>query len=239
MSEEFEPRSPDRTGPLWASQSWLHADTLRSLAEVNDECLQLICEQARAGTNVLRSWCEAPAHCPSGAAAAPPAMLVELRPSWCGLDVGARRRAAHCPYLLVDAGFTETRRWTWVHERHIQDRDGAVPPAPFFTVPQTIAVMRLVMTYAWHLARSQNAAARLLLGMSARCAELIATCTLNQVTQLAESHPHWLQPRWPDRLPVWRELLFSASSGEPAALERIHMRGVQLLAAEVRSGGNM
>ena len=61
---------------------------------------------------------------------------------------------------------------------------------------QTRSMSRLVFTYAWHLARSQNAAARLLLGMSAHCARLIAVCTLRQIHDLAEAHPEWLQPRW-------------------------------------------
>jgi hypothetical protein len=218
MSEDFDSNASEAAAPLWATQSWLQERTLRTLAEVNDDCLQLVCEQARAGGR-----------------GAVPELLAELRQAWCELDVAARRRAAGCSYLLFDAGFTETRRWGSTSERSAQDRTAALAAGAFFTLPRTVEVTRLVMTYAWHLARSQSAATRLLLGMSPGCAELIGSCTLRQVTQLAETHPHWLRPRWPERVSVWRELLRCASGSDAAALERIHHRGVQLLAAEVRA----
>ena len=93
----------------------------------------------------------------------------------------------------------------------------------------------LVFTYAWHLSRSQNAAARLLLGMSAHCARLIAVCTLRQIHDLAENHPEWLQPRWPTRPAFWRELLTSANAGDSGGMDQARMRGLQLMAAEQRA----
>jgi hypothetical protein len=121
-----------------------------------------------------------------------------------------------------------------------------VPPAPqvgdagghrytcYFTVPAAAEVARLVFIYAWHLARSQAAAARLLLGMPASSAALIGQYTLRQIQTLAENHLDWLRPRWPARVQVWRELLLAAVSGEVAALERARLWGLTLLAAEVR-----
>ncbi len=216
MTQNLEPNVVDVIAPLWAPQSWLQEHTLHTLAELNDDCLQLLCEQARTGLPI-------------------PAPMAQLRQTLSALDERARRRAAECSYLLFDAGFNETLRWTINRERGGVGTMGAAPPVAFFSLPRTVEVMRHVLTYAWHLARSHSSAARLLLGMSPRCAELIGTCTLRQVTQLAESRPHWLRPRWAERLPIWRELLCCASAGEASALERIHHRGIQLLAAEVRS----
>jgi len=105
----------------------------------------------------------------------------------------------------------------------------------FFSAPRTIPVTRLVFTLGWHLARSDAAAARLLLGMSGQCAQLIAACTLRHIIQLAESESHWLEPRWPDRVTVWRELLSAALASDPAVLERARLRGLQLLAAQARA----
>ena len=216
MTQNFEPNAVGVIAPLWAPQSWLQEHTLHTLAELNDDCLQLLCEHARAGLPL-------------------PASLAGLRQTLCALDVSARWRAAECSYLLFDAGFSETRRWTSTREPVAETAASAAPSIAFFTLPRTVEVLRHVLTYAWHLARSHGSAARLLLGMSPRCADLIGTCTLRQVTQLAESRPHWLRPRWPERLGIWRELLCCAMAGEAAALERIHHRGIQLLAAEVRS----
>jgi hypothetical protein len=134
----------------------------------------------------------------------------------------------------VDAGFCDQQRWVWVSGYQVRDLDRAVSPA-FFTVPGVTAVTRQVLAYAWHLTRSQNAAARMLLGMSAHCVRLVAACTLRQVLELAEVHPEWLQPRWAARTLMWRDLLVSAIAGEPRAMERARLRGLQLMAAEARA----
>jgi hypothetical protein len=107
--------------------------------------------------------------------------------------------------------------------------------SPYFTLQQTRSVARVVFTYAWHLARSQNAAARLLLGMSAHVARLVAVCTIRQIHELAEGHPEWLHPRWANRPRFWRELLVSANTGDSNAMEQARMRGLQLMAAEQRA----
>ncbi len=192
---------------------WLRADTFDSLIELNELCLALLADQAavRAGPT-------------SG-------LLQELGELWRGLDGAARRRAAACPYLLLDAGFADPLRW----RTPPQVGDAAADRyACYFTVPAAAEVARLVFIYAWHLARTQAAAARLLLGMAPPSAMLIGHYTLRQVQALAESHLEWLRPRWPARVEVWRELLLAAASGEASALERARLRGLTLLAAEAR-----
>jgi hypothetical protein len=195
---------------------WLHAGALDSLLELNELCLALLAEQAAAR---------------GGAASA---LLQQLGELWRGLDAAARHRAAACPYLLLDAGFADPLRWQLPPARQVgdavADRYGC-----YFTVPAAAEVARLVFMYAWHLARSQAAAARLLLGMPAACATLIGRCTLGQIQALAETHPEWLRPRWPGRVQVWRELLQAATRGEALPLERARLRGLTLLAAEARA----
>lgn len=202
--------------PVAVVDSWLQGELLESLADVNEQCLQLLREQAVAS---------------GPERAAPP--LHALRELWLALDEAAVRRAATCPYLLLDAGFGDARRWAWGWSHRIHDGDRAAEP--FFTVPATCGVLRLVLTFAWHLTRSRRAAARLLLGMSVECAQQLGTCTLRQLWEVAERHPEWLQPRWPGRLHVWRELLLAAVADDPEALERSRVRGLQLLAGEARA----
>jgi hypothetical protein len=196
--------------------SWLHSDTLESLAELNELSLTLLAEQAAA----------------RGAAAG--VLLRLVAESWRVLDSAARRRAASCPYLLVDAGFADPLRWRAPPAPQVGD---VAQPAytAFFTVPAAAMLARLVFTYAWHLARTQGAAARLLLGMPPPSVALIRHYTLCQIQALAESHLEWLRPRWPARVQVWRELLQAAAAGEPAPLERARLRGLTLLAAEARA----
>ena len=194
--------------------SWLGAATLDSLAELNELGFTLLAEQAALP------------------AAQPGALLQEFGATWRALDAPARRRAAACPYLLLDVGFGARERWREPAQVGDPARGGG---SAFFTVPGTIEALRLALTLGWHLARTQRAAARLLLGMPPECAALIAALTLRQVHALAERHPQWLRPRWPARPELWRDLLKTAASGEARALERSRLYGLSLLAAEARA----
>jgi hypothetical protein len=210
---EREGSSPDDGASLAAG--WLRAGVLDSLLELNELCLTLLAEQAAVR---------------SGPASA---LLQQLGELWRALDGAARHRAAACPYLLLDAGFADPLRWQVPRAPQVGD-GGTERYTCYFTVPAAAEVARLVFIYAWHLARSQAAAARLLLGMTGLSAALISQHTLRQMQALAESHPEWLRPRWPARVQVWRELLLAASCGESPALERARLRGLTLLAAEAR-----
>ena len=200
----------------WEAHAWLRAETLAALAELNEQCLDMLAMQ----------------YCASAVGHAP-GLVREIGPLLRIMDMDARHRAAACPYLLFDAGFADQQRWSWVSGNYVRDMEPEVPP--FFTLQQTRSMARLVFTYAWHLARSQNAAARLLLGMTAHCARLIAVCTLRQIHDLAEMHPEWLLPRWSSRPKFWRELLLSATTGDATAMEQARLRGLQIMAAQTRA----
>ncbi|HXZ59293.1 MAG TPA: hypothetical protein VEG26_03870 [Steroidobacteraceae bacterium] len=199
--------------------SWLRADALESLAELNELGLALLAEQA--------------ASC--GTQAAP--LLREVGALWRVLDAPARRRAATCPYLLLDAGFGDPERWRYAPAALVADSARAAGGGAFFSVPGTVEVARLLFTYAWHLARAHGAAARVLLGMPPGCAALIGERTLRQIHLLAERHPEWLRPRWPAHPQLWRALLLAARSGEARALECVRLHGLTMLAAEARLSG--
>jgi hypothetical protein len=216
MGSDAEGDPNDRAEAVWTTRSWLPVETLAALAAINEQCLTLMCEQAAALApgEGHRLW-------------------GELHSLWCGLDAAARGRAAECPCLLIDCGFLDAARWGSAHVSEVHDQERTV--AGFFTVAHTSEVARVVLAYAWHLVRSQPAAARLLLGVSAHCAQRIAACPLPRMMELAQIRAHWLQPRWADRPQVWRRLLLAASSSDPAALEEIRLRALPLLAADVRA----
>jgi hypothetical protein len=194
----------------------LRSEVFDSLLELNGQCLELLAEQALAQASQGNL------------------LLRQVGEIWRTLDPAARRRAAACPYLLVDAGFSDPCRWRWIEGEHVSEAKRVSNPA-FFTVPRASAVARQIFMYAWHLARSKNAAAQLLLGMPTHCTQLVGACTLPQIHELAERHPEWMRPRWPTRVKVWRALLLAAASGEVVALENARMHGLQLLAAECRT----
>jgi hypothetical protein len=196
--------------------TWLRSESFNTVAELNGQCLELLAEQALAQpaqSNVL---------------------LRQVADIWRTLDQDARRRAAACPYLLLDAGFSDPSRWRWLQGQQVNEAVPA-PYTSFFTVPRASAVARQVFMYAWHLASTKDTCAQLFLGMSTHCSHLIGACTLSQIHELPERYPEWIRPRWPNRVKVWRELLLAAASGEVIALENARMHGLQLLAAECRS----
>jgi hypothetical protein len=194
----------------------MRSEAFDSLVELNGQCLELLADQAQAPPTPGNLF------------------LRQVGDIWRTLDTAARQRAASCPYLLVDAGFSDPGRWQWLQGQHVE-QEAPAPYASFFTVPRASAVARQVFMYAWHLAQSKNTSAQLLLGMPMHCTQLISSCTLPQIHELAERHPEWLRPRWPTKVKVWRELLLAAASGEVIALENARMHGLQLLAAEFRA----
>ena len=216
MIREAGMNSAAATGALWEPKSWLGAATLESVAEVNEQVLVLLRAQCLVG-------------------AAQPPLLRDVSGLLLSLDAHALRRAAASAVVLVDAGLGDDGLWSDAIIGAVNDRP---PPAKaaFFTVEGAVAVMRLVMTHAGHLSRSEPAAAQLLLGLSAANLAVIGGCTLSRLTRLAESHSQWLRPRWENRPGIWGDLLRTAGEGETGALERMRVRGLQLLAADARRG---
>jgi hypothetical protein len=72
--------------------------------------------------------------------------------------------------------------------------------------------------------------------MSVANLAVIGGCTLSRLIRLAETRSEWLRPRWESRPKVWCDLLRAAGAGESGALERMRIRGLQLLAADARQG---
>jgi len=196
-------------------QPWPCAETLQALAELNEQCLELLAEQAMLQVSQ-------------------PPMFRDLAGLWSQLDVNSRRRAAGCPFLLLDAGFADPYRWRWVGGNPVGDREPA-PYASFFTGLNATKVAHQVFTNAWYIVRTQPIGAPLYLGMPAHCASLLRACSMRQVTELANQHAGWLRPRWAGRVKIWRELLVAAISGEGLSLEMARLHGVQLLAMELRA----
>jgi hypothetical protein len=190
------------------------ADLLVPVAEINLLLLEILCTAAQGKEDKERT---------------PPRLVSGLRGLWLGLDGAAQLRLARCPYLLLDAGFAAPECWDGIaFESGVMD-GGA--QRGYFASPAGVALVRRALVFAWHLARSNRLTARVLLGMSAECADRIAGSALKDLEARAELCPAWIVPRWELRPTVWRQLIQAAIDGRQAALWQVQLRGVQLLAA--------
>jgi len=213
--------SPPLTSPMPLVGRWDSA-LLSPVAEINQQMLALLsaCAGAQQG---------------GGASAAParplPRLVAGLRELWCRLDLQAQRRLALCPYLLLDGGFSAPERWERVSPGGLGVMDGS-GAGSYFCSHAGVALLRRTFVLAWHLARSNALAARILLGMSPDCVERIAACPLSQLEALAELGPVWVVPRWELQPQVWRQMLQAALADRAAVLRPVQLRGLQLLASD-------
>src|SRR5689334_2124389 len=138
-------------------ETWLRSQVLPSLVDLNAQFIDLLILQALAR--------DVPTDHP---------LPRELLPLLLDLDPVARRRAAACPYLLMDAGFADPQRWLWAHGYAVRDAEPVLPAATQ-GIPQGIALSRHVFAFAWHLARIHRRTAFMLLGMSGTTANILSS----------------------------------------------------------------
>lgn len=155
-----------------------------------------------------------------------------LQWQWRALGEGARLRLARCPFLLVDAGFTRPELWGTLPHVGVHE---ALPVSTLLGQrgPLATPLLRRVLLFAWHLARANRLAARIALGMSAPCADLVAACRFADLESLAERRPAWIRPRWDNRPEIWQAWLAAAAQESPRGLESLQLWGLQMLAAGV------
>ena len=199
------------TAPQSAGPPGLLGGAMDLLAEINGQCLDLLCTLAEAGH----------AAAPVGA---------DMAPYWQRLTAEPRRRLAAAPYLLADAGFSDEARWRSLQVGGVHDQQRKLPVS-VFGIQNAAAFSRRVLVFGWHLARSQPSAARLALGMTPACLSLIAALRLQDIDRIGELHPGWVRPRWESRPEIWRHMVHAALQGNAAALQQSNLRGIQLLGA--------
>jgi hypothetical protein len=195
----------------WAAGDWLAGGVLDPLVEINGQCIDLLCGMAERD----------PAALP---------ILGELAPLWRALSEEGRRRLADCPYLLVDAGFSDEARWQRLQQRVVNDQPRELRSG-CFAGERAVGFSRRVLVYGWHLARAHRSVARIVLGMSPSCLDRIATLSLRELEGVCEQHPGWVRPRWESQPLVWRQMLTAAVSADDSAMQQVSLRGIQLLAA--------
>jgi len=186
-----------------------HADTgsvLAPLAEINAQCVELLCAMAHRPTVLL------------------PPLLAGSLPAWRSLTPVGCQRLAGVPWLLVDAGFCSDR-----------SPASALVTAPMSGTPffgaEARDFFRRVLMFSWHLAGTRPQLARIALGIPPMAAQTLSRLRLADLDALAERHPGALRPRWENSPGLWRLLLAAAQEEDCSCVAEASLQGIQLLAA--------
>jgi hypothetical protein len=157
--------------------------------------------------------------------------------AWAALDAAARRRVAAQPFLLFSLGLEQGARW-----RALADEVTAAHATRRIAEsrPRTVSVVyaRLLLQYAWHLARTAPLTAGLVAGMSPGAAAVMRDCRVEQLDPMAERAAAWLRPRWANAPALWDDLLLAAHPDASGSLARtVALRAVQRAGAALGARG--
>jgi len=133
------------------------------------------------------------------------------------LTQAQRREVAACPYSLF--------RLNLPLDRTAEPSLGS--PLALFQRRHVCAVSALL--FAWHLARSGQPAARILLGLSVTACEYLRSLTASRLPAIA-TRESLLITRFAQRRQFWSELIQSVRAGYARRLEVTQLAGVQWLA---------
>jgi len=210
----MEAQATRSTARQWQAGKWLSDGSLDAVADVNAQCIAFLADMAASDAR----------HCP--------ALFAGQSAFWCNLPARARQRLAAAPWLLVDGGFNDLARWRHLESRMVHDLPAQFAE-PVFAGNGVADFVRRVLILGWHLARADRQVARMVLGMSAPCADRIAQLRLQDLDWLALHRPGWVRPRWERQPQVWRHLLLAARDPGSAQLTQVSLRGLQLMATAV------
>jgi hypothetical protein len=213
MPERKTPTGVTNETRQWLASAVLSATVLEPLHELNRRWLAVLASTPRLWT----------AHAASPRLPDPVgAGLLALTPEQC-VAIG------RCPFSLFTASFNDGVYWrgiagnTAVHEPEPAASEGAARDA-------LMSFAELALFYAWHLARVNPAAARIVLGMTDQTLGVFGTLTLTTLQRLAMTNPGLFAPRWPERSAFWMRLL--DAHPDPAAAD-VRLLGLQMMAAEL------
>lgn len=205
----------------------------RPLDALNAALLEEICAINAAGVELLvQRAAELIAAEPPGQSGANGKAGAALPPgpepqAWLALDGSQRHRLAAQPLLLFGIGFEDGARWQ-VLTAEVLAADS--PRRIAESRPRTVSLVyaRLLVHYAWHLARTAPLTAGLVAGMAGVSAAALRAVHVEHLDALADRSVQWLRPRWMDAPSLWDDLLRAARCEGGAGLARgVALRAVQ------------
>lgn len=203
---------PDDDGRISTPHNSNSNDALAPICEINEQCLQMLVNASRHSQLSSDSF------------------LFHLLSLVTPLDDAAITTAARFPFLLVDFAFRDVQWWRKLSIKSVRadsDRSWLVP----FPRATATKLARATLMLAWHTARTDAEATRVLLGISPSVSEVISTLRLRDIDRIADRHFRRLRPRWEDRPAVWRQLLACSRETDVDAAHEFVLHALQLTAA--------
>lgn len=165
------------------------------------------------------------------AAAAGPRLPDPVYITLMSLAPDERNAVARCPFSLFSARFHDEGLWSQLaHPDGVEERAGAIDIDPVSA--SVVAIAQLALFFAWHLAQSNAAAARVVFGMTEQTLAIFRNLTLTRLQQIAIERPDLLAPRWPERTAFWRGLLDAIRPSTADGAGDARLLGLQMLAAD-------
>lgn len=198
-----------------ASFTWRGAQALNRVHALNERCLELLTQLARADRQRIGLT-----------------IVNQHRSLWRGLSATARKRASRTPFLLMDLHFQHADWWRSARDsRRGRQRITVLHAA--FTGKIAGELTRETLMLAWSTVAFHRGAASIMLGMSPAVASIIAVLGPQDVERVAAGNSAHLQPRWEHFPAFWGKLLTAARDGDEEALHEIHLHGAQLIGSEL------
>jgi hypothetical protein len=205
---------PGTSHRTWHKSPILTPDVLEPLYDINWDFLTML-------TRVPRQWQAGRI----GTRLPDPAYLELV-----SLDPCQRRDAARVPFTLYSGRFLDDRYWQQLASTPTLPVNGYDEDEPRRCLRE---FARVALFFAWHLARSNQAAARLVMGMPGETVAVFRGLSLTKVRQFAIDRAEILTPRWAERTVLWKKILAGPSGlGTGPSLD-VGMIGIQMLAGEL------
>jgi hypothetical protein len=188
------------------------SEALAAIAGLNEQVLAALTDSARNGE------VEFP-------------LAPALRGSIAALTQPQWRRAAQCRVLLVDAGFSDLKRWvdgTLAGESMVPPEDRR----PWLPAGQSEVLSYAVLMVAWHIVHRSRAVAALLLGMPDAVLTVFEKLSVSDLSLIARTHAGWVQPRWRQRSEMWVSVVGSVTQAGASDMAAMIFRFLQASATD-------
>jgi hypothetical protein len=174
----------------------LRQRALDALYGVNRQFLDLLCAQAST----------APLQHP---------FTDPVRSRLANLSTGERLQMSRCCVLLVDAGFSDSRRWQGLKEAMSSAGPATIESrrqSEWLPAEEGRLMAQSTLLVAWSLLQWNPAEACVLLGMSRDTSAIIENFKVDELSIIAAHYPDWITPRWTQHPRAWLELIRFATT---------------------------